>query len=239
MQKGILFFLIIFFSFSESFANSARIDTTPTSIITWDSPEGLERIQRSIAKENLWKLLRFYETQNHYAYCGIASVVMAFNSLSIEAPPSQLLKGKPFFLQQEFFTENVKAVLNKEEVEKYGMSLNDMAGVLPVFPVIFSKYEAVNLTHEDMKKTIIEALKNPKQRVLSLYLREILGLGSGGHWSPIAAYDEASDTFLVLDVARFKYPPMWIPTTDFFKSMQTTNKSGKSRGFIILEPNVH
>lgn len=224
-----IFLAINFFCFSIPNANAVDVS------VIWDSPEGLTRMERSESKENLWSLLRFYETQNHYAYCGIASAVMVFNSLAIEAPPSQLLKGKPFFLQQEFFTDTVNKVLNKEDVEKFGMSLNDMTGVLPVFSVNFMKYEAVNLPHADMRQVIVNALRNPKQRVMALYLREILGQGSGGHWSPIAAYDSISDSFLVLDVARFKYPPQWIHAPDFFNAMQTTNKSGKSRGFIILE----
>ena len=32
----------------------------------------------------------------------------------------------------------------------------------------------------------------------------------GGHFSPLAAYDEETDSFLVMDVARYKYPPFWV-----------------------------
>ena len=32
----------------------------------------------------------------------------------------------------------------------------------------------------------------------------------GGHFSPIGGYHEPSDSALVLDVARFKYPPYWV-----------------------------
>ena len=38
-----------------------------------------------------------------------------------------------------------------------------------------------------------------------------LGQTGDGHFSPIGGYDAASDQVLLLDVARFKYPPHWVP----------------------------
>ncbi len=56
----------------------------------------------------------------------------------------------------------------------------------------------------------------------------------GAHWSPLAAYHEGTDRFLVLDVARFRYPPYWATAADLFKAMNTTDlDSGKSRGFVV------
>ena len=42
------------------------------------------------------------------------------------------------------------------------------------------------------------------------YLRKAIGQERGGHISPLAAYDAKSDRFLILDVARYKYPPVWV-----------------------------
>jgi len=42
------------------------------------------------------------------------------------------------------------------------------------------------------------------------YDRRALGQTGQGHFSPIAGYDEVEDLVLVLDVARFKYPPHWV-----------------------------
>jgi hypothetical protein len=41
--------------------------------------------------------------------------------------------------------------------------------------------------------------------------RPSLGQTGAGHFSPIAAWHDASDMALVLDTARFKYPPFWAP----------------------------
>jgi glutathione gamma-glutamylcysteinyltransferase len=46
------------------------------------------------------------------------------------------------------------------------------------------------------------------------------GIGPTGdvHYSPIAAYHEPSDQSLVLDVARFKYPPFWVSVHELYES---------------------
>ena len=36
----------------------------------------------------------------------------------------------------------------------------------------------------------------------------------------MAAYDAKGDRFLILDVARYKYPPVWIGVADLFDAMR-------------------
>ena len=50
--------------------------------------------------------------------------------------------------------------------------------------------------------------------VLLNFNRRFTGEVGGGHWSPLAAYHEASDSVLLMDVARYKYPPVWVPLAD-------------------------
>lgn len=45
----------------------------------------------------------------------------------------------------------------------------------------------------------------PTSFLIVSYNRQVLGQTGTGHFSPIGAYDEASDHVLVLDTARFKY----------------------------------
>ena len=39
------------------------------------------------------------------------------------------------------------------------------------------------------------------------------------HFSPIGGYHAGEDMVLILDVARFKYPPHWVKTETLFKAM--------------------
>lgn len=210
------------------------IDQEKELWVEWDSPEGLSRIQTSDAKENFWKYMRFYESQIRVGYCSVASSVMVLNALSIQAPLSKYLGKYRMFTQEEFFSDAVRNIIDPYAVEREGMALIELAQVLETFPITVEIYEAQSLSHEEMRNVLISALKNPNQSILALYQRRVLGQEGGGHWSPVAAYDSTSDSFLVMDVARFKYPPVWIPATPFLNSMQTSNIYGQSRGFIRI-----
>ena len=61
------------------------------------------------------------------------------------------------------------------------------------------------------------------------YLRKALGEQKGGHISPLAAYDAKTDRFLILDVARYKYPPVWVKTADMFAAMNTPDAANGNR----------
>jgi hypothetical protein len=41
----------------------------------------------------------------------------------------------------------------------------------------------------------------------------------------------------LLDVAKFKYPPVWITLADLLAALRTNDPdSGKSRGIVVVEP---
>jgi hypothetical protein len=43
------------------------------------------------------------------------------------------------------------------------------------------------------------------------------------------------DLALIMDVARFKYPPHWVPVTTLFEAMKKIDpETGKSRGFYVM-----
>lgn len=62
-----------------------------------------------------------------------------------------------------------------------------------------------------------------------------MGQTGSGHFSPIGEFHAARDLVLILDVARFKYPPHWVPTDLLFNAMQPVDPaSGKPRGWMTL-----
>ena len=67
------------------------------------------------------------------------------------------------------------------------------------------------------------------------YHRPTLNQTGNGHFSPIGAYDPVTDSVLIMDVARFKYPPHWISLSILYQSMrEIDSETGKSRGYLIL-----
>jgi glutathione gamma-glutamylcysteinyltransferase len=70
------------------------------------------------------------------------------------------------------------------------------------------------------------------------YNRKVLGQTGTGHFSPLAAYDEASDSVLILDTARFKYSTHWVPLSLLFEAMCSLDPTTElPRGYAILSYN--
>lgn len=56
-----------------------------------------------------------------------------------------------------------------------------------------------------------------------------------GHFSPVGGYHAAKDMVLILDVARFKYPPHWVPLSLLWEAMDTVDgATGHRRGYALL-----
>jgi glutathione gamma-glutamylcysteinyltransferase len=72
-------------------------------------------------------------------------------------------------------------------------------------------------------------------RIIVAYDRRSVAQVGSGHFSPIGGYHEQSDQALVLDVARFKYPPHWVPLADLARAMIIKDSTTqKSRGYLLV-----
>ncbi len=67
------------------------------------------------------------------------------------------------------------------------------------------------------------------------YLRRSIGQERGGHISPLAAYNADTDQVLILDVSRYKYPPVWVEVEDLWNAVNTVDSvSGLTRGVVVI-----
>jgi hypothetical protein len=97
-------------------------------------------------------------------------------------------------------------------------------------------HHAADSTPEKFRTMAREYLDKSDHHVIVNYLRKTIGQEKGGHISPLAAYDADTDRFLILDVARYKYPPVWISTAELFAAMNTpdADNENRSRGFVLV-----
>jgi hypothetical protein len=96
------------------------------------------------------------------------------------------------------------------------------------------------LTESTFRDLITTAMGDPNTRLVVNFDRKTLNQQGSGHFSPIAAFDSASDSVLILDVAKFKYPPFWVSVADLLNAMNTIDSdSGKSRGLIRVRALLH
>jgi hypothetical protein len=133
-------------------------------------------------------------------------------------------------------SERTDVVLPRETLARQGMTLDQIGGILATQPVKAEVHHASDSSVEEFRKLASVYLGEPGHFVIVNYLRKTLGEQIGGHISPLAAYDSKADRFLILDVARYKYPPVWVKTADLFAAMNTpdTTSDSKTRGFVLV-----
>ena len=96
------------------------------------------------------------------------------------------------------------------------------------------KYFTIDEFREDVK--VACASSNDPVLIVS-YSRKGLKQTGDGHFSPIAGYHVDKDMCLIMDVARFKYPPHWVKTQVLYDAMCRIDKScNKTRGWIMASP---
>ena len=230
-------------------------------LIEWRSGESMVRLARSAHKTDFFPLSNNFVSQGNKIFCGPASSAMVLNALrlgrkdglpeddqSIAANERAWLpKGfNPFF--GKYTPNTVFNDLTKSKVEvlgkpieirgelkaDYGLQLGQLAQVLRAHGldvtvrVVDPKADAGVIRRE-----IAANLASEDDYVLVNYARKSLGQKGGGHISPLGAYDEASNSFLILDVNPNRAPWVWVRSDDLIAAMRTFD-TVENRGYLLV-----
>jgi glutathione-S-conjugate glycine hydrolase len=190
---------------------SAQAQTLPLSdnLIDLRSNQGERLLRESDALEAFVPLSVNFVTQVNQAFCGVASIVMVLNAMQLPAPAVPEYDPYHTFTQDNFLNEATEAILPREVLAKQGMTLDQLGALLATQPVEVEIYHAGDVTLEAFRSIARDYLGREGQFVITNYLRKAIGQEKGGHISPLAAYDVETDRFLILDVSRYKYPPVY------------------------------
>ncbi|MCC5831486.1 MAG: phytochelatin synthase family protein [Chlamydiales bacterium] len=196
---------------------------------------GVKLLLDSDERSDYWRLVNYFETQITNTHCGVASGVMVLNALKIEKPYVERFKY-PLFTQEEgFFTEDVKQIVQLEQVLKGGMSMSQLARALETFRLSATPLYATEFSLADFRQLLETTLVEENSFLIANWYRPAIGQIGSGHFSPIGAYNKKTDQVLILDVSRYKYPPFWVPAEDLYKSMQPLGSKGqRTRGVILV-----
>jgi glutathione gamma-glutamylcysteinyltransferase len=86
----------------------------------------------------------------------------------------------------------------------------------------------------------LEGSARGDQVLIASYDRSSLGQTGSGHFSPIGGYHAGRDMVLLLDVARFKYPPHWVRCDALWRAMHALDPAvGRTRGWLTLRGRAH
>jgi len=215
---------------------SAQSLRPPENLVDLRSLQGEAFLLETRALEAYFPISVAFETQKNQAYCGVASMVMALNALGVPAPSSPEFQPYAIFTQDNVLNDKTDTVLPRDVLARHGMTLDQLGQILSLYPVAVEVHHAASGGVDEFRRQASEALASEHRFVLVNFLRKALGEERGGHISPLGAYDEKADRFLILDVARYKYPPVWVKTSDLFDAMNTTDSDNdnKTRGFVLV-----
>jgi len=88
---------------------------------------------------------------------------------------------------------------------------------------------------EDLRRDVLAAVRGSGTVVIASYSRPAVGQTGDGHFSPLGAYHAGTDSALVLDTARFKYPPHWLPLETLHAAMRPPDSAtGAPRGWMVV-----
>ena len=196
------------------------------------------------------------DAQQNQAYCGAATATAVLNSLRFIAnakdgddgvfiPVDPIYEPYAYATQDDIFdkcTQN--SVISTTGggpgqdgilTPPFGLNMGQVAALLQChlkstkvrdWKVTTQYVDSTHQTVGKLRFDLKNALQDPYSRVLVNYDRSAVGQVGGGHWSPIGSYSEKEDMFLLLDVAKYKYPPTWIPTECLFDGLATEDSCG-------------
>jgi hypothetical protein len=204
--------------------------------VALDSPDGQRLLLESSAHEDFFRLAEQFVTQERPAYCGVASAVMVLNALGTPAPDPPAFGDYRAFTQENLFNARARHVAPAEAVQRSGMTLDQFAGIVQSHPARARALHADQTTVDEFRRLASENLAQPGNYVVVNYDRAGVGQEPSAHFSPLGAYDARTDRFLVMDVARYKHPPVWVRAGELFGAMDTRDPiADASRGFVLID----
>lgn len=204
-------------------------------VIYWDSAAGKMLLTRIPADADYWQLSPHFAVQATQSFCAVASAVTVLNALPITKPVDQAYAPYAYFTQSNFFTPEVARVISPQTVLAMGMTRAQMVQALGAQGVRAKSLAGDGMDVAGLRKLLKQALGDDGQFVLANYLRGELGQVGGGHWSALAAYDAQTDRVLILDVAKYKYLPVWVGLPTLLAALASVDSTnGQSRGLVVV-----
>lgn len=232
------------------------------AVVNWNSAEGIERFERTSFKGDFFRLAHHFKPQPNPAACGQAAATVVLSAIyEMNKTPFPVIEEWPITIgdkkyplqyrlinEGNFFNEKTDKVLDHRVISMKitdkstgnfggGIDIDQLQKMLKIHGV---KSKLVNVKEYSEDKLIgfrnlVKQVVNSDQEFLILNYDHSYKSLIGGHFSPVAAYDEKSDSILMLDVAAHRNQWIWINLSDIFHAMNTKNYAQTSyRGYLIV-----
>jgi hypothetical protein len=202
-------------------------------VLPLDSPEGDARLREAVPCTVTGALIGSLATQITQSYCGLASLCTIFNALDV-------VPGPALFNRYEFWTQDTLLAETGTEDDvnpRYGVTLDELAYVASR-RVRTTAYHAGNHSIDTLRSAVRDVFSDcaGRKAITCNFRRAEVTVSGGGHHSPLGAFHSATDSVLVLDTSRYKFPPYWVPLALLHKAMDTIDSStSNTRGWLLID----
>ena len=195
----------------------------PKKLLDYRSSESRTRLCRALQTGYVVPFLSLsscYNTQSQLTYSGLNTLAIILNSLQID--PRRKWKSiwrwyTDELLDNFFYKDGVKGPESTLEEFVYLAECNGATATIVRPNSSIGHFEKfVQSLERVCTGGRLASEKNyndeiPRELMAILYSREAVGQIGSGHYSPVAALDRETNSVLMLDTARYKYPPHRIP----------------------------
>lgn len=251
-----LFDVVRIFYFGQSVLLSHALPLLPP-IIPVNSTDGRAMLMEAL---NLGTAVHYINLATHHqaqetgSYCSAATTATIMNSFSGDgAPAPTTYEHTPnaYHKQWSVLSGECARRVHTHNGEQFGPGFASTNGVtfdeMISFAHCWADVEATRAsasTVAGFREAVASATsrqvrlgRNVTSVVAFNFNRPALAQEGEGHWSHIGAYHEERDMVLVMDVAKYKYPPFWVPVELAYASANTVDHtSGETRGWAVLTP---
>lgn len=182
--------------------------------------------------EASYRLLEQFRSQDQPAYCGLGTLVMTLNALDID--PVRVWKDEWRWYHEDILDccEPLSIIQEQGVIFENFCRLASCNGAV----VHAHQPDEDGETLDVFRQRLRSAVSNPAGPICVVsYSRKAFEQNGDGHYAPVAAYHEELDAALILDVARLKLPPHWVPLPLLWEALQYEDSStGRCRGYALL-----
>mmetsp|Transcript_5967 Transcript_5967/g.15356 ORF Transcript_5967/g.15356 Transcript_5967/m.15356 type:complete len:473 (+) Transcript_5967:117-1535(+) len=204
----------------------------PEPCVAFSSPEGRGIFKAALnggGMECYMALAEQFTTQAEPAYCGLTSLSMVLNALDVD--PRRKWKGVWRWYDERL----LDCCVSLDVARQSGITMSELVCLAKCQGVGVDTHTFGTFTLDQFREMLKRACSQDKSFIIASYSRKVLNQTGDGHFSPIGGYFQEKDLVLLLDVARFKYPPHWVKTAVLYEAMSRPDSDcGKPRGFVVL-----
>ena len=204
----------------------------PPQLHSFTSDIGKRLFKESLNKgtaEIYFSLSGNFTMQSEPAFCGLGSLVMVLNALSVD--PGKRWKG----VWRWYSDEMLDCTPPLEQVKHNGLTFHELVCLARCNGLSVVPKRADKVSLNEFLSDVKRICQSQNEYLVVSFSRGALNQTGDGHFSPIGAFHEKENQILVMDTARFKYPSYFVDAVQLYQAMLPLDSQTKlPRGYLLL-----